>query len=535
MKKTIFVLLLVLTYSIQAQISESFEGATFPPTGWLAYPGTSGASDAEWEISNLQSHTGSKSAYSGFDDAGASEGWLVTPQVTLTAANHVLSFYQRQFDENSDYGSVYTVRISTASQNTHADFTIVDTQTEADFNETWSLHTVDLNAYVGQAIYIAFVHAQDDGDNWYIDSVFIEPQTAPTGITTNPTPTDGATDVSIINSQTSVIDFSWQAPTTGIMPDFYDFYLGVDQNNLRKLGTRQTTDAHPHTFHFNTTYYWKAVGGNTAGSAQGSSVWSFSTVAQPTVSAPYTVDFENAGHIPDGMDQLITNSEFWRFTDSPGGHIGNAGSFEGTTSASGGYFAYVDDSNPNSLGTTILTPFVNLSSLTTPGLSFYMISNNEGSTNVDFSVHVWDGAAWQQVFSSNTNTTGWEKKEINLSGITFQNDITQIKFVVDETQTGFKDDLAIDDIVINEFSTSSTAEFSTKQFKVYPNPVRDILYVSGMHGAIPAKVELYDITGKLVNTYYNKTQISFRKLNNGIYMLKIYDKKNSSIIKKILK
>ena len=538
--RKIILLMLFVSFNLQAQLTETFEGTIFPPPGWIALPGATGASDAEWDTSTLQAYTGSKSAYSDFDSFVASEGWLITPQITPTTANHVLSFYQRQFDEDDDYGSVYTVRVSTASQNTLTDFVIVDTQHETDFNETWSLHTVDLNAYVGQPIYIAFVHAQNDGDNWYIDSVFFEPQTALTDHAINPTPVDGATGISLQNVQTTRINMGWDAPATGSVPNFYDFYVGSTASNLRKLATRRTPDAFPRGFHYNTTYYWKVECGNTISTTTGAPVWSFTIGDTPTVNAPYIIDFENGGHIQDGMDQLITNNEFWKFDNQYTSHIGNGGSADGTSTISNNYYAYVDDSSPNSTGTSMLTPMINMNALTTPAVSFYKLSNNEGATSVIFNAYVKvSGGTWQLIHTSNTNTAGWEKVVIDLSSYSFDRNTTQIKFVVDEVGTGsgdYKDDFAIDDIQIDELSVVSDINKNiAEQFSIYPNPIKNFLYVKSTDGSTPTKIEIYDISGKLLNTFINTKKVNFNKMNKGVYLIKVYDEENRILTQKIMK
>ena len=168
--------------------------------------------------------------------------------------------------------------------------------------------------------------------------------------------------------------------------------------------------------------------------------------------APYSQDFENAGSIPSCWS--MSGSEDWNFSDSVGSnHIGNNGTI-GNTSASGGYFAWVDDSGGHSTGTTLQTPPIDVSGLTTPTLTFYLLSHNEGNTNVDFSVDVYDGSAWNaDVFTSNTNTTDWEQKTVDLSGLTITGPI-KIRFVVDENNgTDFYDDVAIDDVEVKEAPT----------------------------------------------------------------------------------
>ncbi len=172
------------------------------------------------------------------------------------------------------------------------------------------------------------------------------------------------------------------------------------------------------------------------------------------VIAPWTEGF--SATIPNCWTQGATNNEPWKFSNSGAGqHIGNAGTITGTT-PSGGYFAWVDDSTPDSQGTTLITPPIDVSALTTPELSFYLISHNEGHSNVAFSVDVFDGAAWNNdMFTNNANTTngGWQEIIVNLSALTITGNI-QIRFVVDEPANGdFYDDVAIDDVSIHEQPT----------------------------------------------------------------------------------
>lgn len=172
--------------------------------------------------------------------------------------------------------------------------------------------------------------------------------------------------------------------------------------------------------------------------------------------APYVEDFEDGGDIDTCWSQGPGNAENWLFDNDPNfTHIGNGGDFGGTNTMSNGYYAWVDDSGTHNVGTTLLSPLVDVAGLTTPALSFYYISNDEGQTHVNFSVDVWDGAAWNNdVFvSNNINTNGWEEVFINLDILTITGPI-QVRFVVDENNgTDFYDDIAIDDVRIDEAPT----------------------------------------------------------------------------------
>lgn len=162
--------------SAQTILTEGFEGSAFPPTGWTSFRGTNGLGTAwDWQ-SSTTSNSGSNSAANRYENVsgGIAEDWLVTSQVDLTnATNAELSFYSRQ-QYPGEYGSIYEIKVSTASQTNHGDFTTVATYNESTVgNDVFQLKTVDLSAYDGMTVYIAFVHSNDDGDNWYIDDILV--------------------------------------------------------------------------------------------------------------------------------------------------------------------------------------------------------------------------------------------------------------------------------------------------------------------------------------------------------------------------
>jgi hypothetical protein len=75
--------------------------------------------------------------------------------------------------------------------------------------------------------------------------------------------------------------------------------------------------------------------------------------------------------------------------------------------------------------------------------------------------------------------------------------------------------------------------FGYDDFIVYPNPVKDMLYVETEKRVL--NVEIIDITGRFLSSnsvHNNKVDLS--KLNNGSYFLKFYS--NDGVkIKKIIK
>lgn len=280
MKKiTTTLLLIFLTYfGANAQFPETFTGTTLP-TGWAVFDNGIGTTYS-WAFP-----TAGGFMYSRYEvvtpSTNLSQDWLVTPQFTVDATNYVLAFDETQYEED-DYSSSFTIRVSTLSQTTASDFTIVDTQTEADFPvQSWFTHTVDLSAYVGQAIYVAFVHEQNDGDVWYIDNVnMIAGSTVVPGVASNPTPVDGALAVPLQldpDDEYSQVTFSWDAPTTGDAPLYYEFNLGTSPTNFVFSTTSSNTTFNLYGLSEYTTYYWEIIPINTTGPATGTAVWSFTT------------------------------------------------------------------------------------------------------------------------------------------------------------------------------------------------------------------------------------------------------------------
>lgn len=239
---------------------------------------------------------------------------------------------------------------------------------------------------------------------------------------------------------------SWNAANP-VPSNGYEYYIDTVNTAPTGSGTPEaTTSVNVSSLAANTTYYvWvrSDCGGNFSA---WSPVYSFTTLCA-TFPAPYAEGFENAGAIPSCWS--MSGSENWRFSNTgSGNHIGNNGTITGST-ITGGYFAWIDDSSPDTSNATLTSPLIDVSSLTSPTLFFYELSDNEGANpNSTLNVEVWDGAAWNAIATYNTNTNGWTERIIDLSSLTITGDI-RVRFIVVES-TSFYDDIAIDDVRIDE-------------------------------------------------------------------------------------
>ncbi|MBA4250931.1 MAG: hypothetical protein C0425_08180 [Chlorobiaceae bacterium] len=186
-----------------ASFFESFEGVTFPPTGWVnttvggvnmwrritvgttPLPGwTSGTITAPPTINGFSS--GSAMAYVTYDSVAASnDEWLITPQIQNVQANDSLYFWLRKF--TTAFADTIDIRISTTT-NALASFTI-NARTlgfgTGGTDTAWVFRRISLGSLVpaGSNIFIGF--RQRVEDNWNngaafcLDLVNVGPQAIP--------------------------------------------------------------------------------------------------------------------------------------------------------------------------------------------------------------------------------------------------------------------------------------------------------------------------------------------------------------------
>ena len=122
--------------------------------------------------SGYTAHTGEYCASHRFG-LDQQEGWLISPKIQL-GANAILTFQTfEQYDSYMDYEGVW---ISTSTPEPRA-FTEVWSQSNA--SAVWKEVTVDLQAYQGLPVYIAFKYTGDDGHNWLVDDVRVEAASTP--------------------------------------------------------------------------------------------------------------------------------------------------------------------------------------------------------------------------------------------------------------------------------------------------------------------------------------------------------------------
>ena len=114
-------------------------------------------------------------SYSNYSGALNPNNYLVSPQLTITANNHYVTFFACALDEAypADH---FGLAVSTTGTSA-SDFTMLQEWTMTAKQGGWHEYSVDLASYVGQNVYIAIRHFNSQ-DNFClcVDDIFVGPQ-----------------------------------------------------------------------------------------------------------------------------------------------------------------------------------------------------------------------------------------------------------------------------------------------------------------------------------------------------------------------
>ena len=87
--------------------------------------------------------------------------------------------------------------------------------------------------------------------------------------------------------------------------------------------------------------------------------------------------------------------------------------------------------------------------------------------------------------------------------------------------------------LMNDLSVSMYA-ISVDNYRIFPNPVDDILNISCLNNVI-SRIEILDISGKNVYSQIYKETVDVSSLSNGLYFLKVYGANEQVTVFKIIK
>ncbi len=168
-------------------IAESFEGTVFPPDGWVA-------NDIDGDTYNWMQYTATGAAHTGLNCAGSAsyindakkttnlraaltpDNWLISPRLAISSGDELSYWIAAQ--DAAWPAEYYSVKLSTTTNQIASFSTTLFSETLTD--GSWNQRTINLNAYAGQNVYIAFQHHNcTDQFVLKLDDVLLPPLAAP--------------------------------------------------------------------------------------------------------------------------------------------------------------------------------------------------------------------------------------------------------------------------------------------------------------------------------------------------------------------
>ena len=119
--------------------------------------------------------------------------------------------------------------------------------------------------------------------------------------------------------------------------------------------------------------------------------------------------------------------------------------------------------------------------------------------------------------------------------ITYENSAGHVSFFPDDRQelVDTTASFMAHQLICNT-PTSSKELRSEASHKIYPNPGQNLLYIE--NSAAIARVQVRSITGKVVPVLYNGENLDISVLDNGVYLIELYDQNDQRInIQKLIK
>ena len=505
--KLAFLTLPIFGFS-QTYFSDNFDDEDI--SNWTLYD--EDGDGYNWETVNLGTgYTGAIASYS-YDNASSSaltpNNYIVSPAINLsTATSAILKFKVKAQDPDwaDETYAVYAATTNSVSAFLANGPLLTENAGDNGVGGVFYSKTVDLSSFAGQSqVYIAFRHYNStDMFSIHIDDVSVEaPATVAPNCATLSSPANGATNLAYLS-----VPLSWTAPSSGATVDSYDVYLDKNPDPTTLVTNVTGTTYTAANLDASSTYYWKVVPKNSAGSATGCTVYSFTTMAPTYCTAGAT------STLYEKISKVV-------FADINKSSTSTAG-YEDFTSTVG---------NVTAGSTYTITVTGNSDSYSNDQVIVWIDLNNDKDFN----------DAGEQVFISAKKTTPWTGSITIPATATIGSTRMRVRlhdsvYGGNATSCGTSTYGQVEDYTLAIGQLAAT-ETSKNGIKAYPNPVKDIFNIEAQ-GKIQS-VKVFDTTGKQILTKdvsEAKSQIDFSKFNAGVYVVSTTLADGSTTTTKVIK
>lgn len=514
MKKILFLVLFIgLNQLAKGQIvfQENWDGIGPGISGWTLYDQdgltpNAGVSfvNAAWISTNEDFDNKVAMSTSWYTAPGTSNDWLVSPAITLPSGSNTLYFDAKGYDPT--YLDSYKVLVST-TDNAVASFAPLFTKGDgitgsSGENPSWTRRSIDLSAYAGQTIYIAFQNFSTDMFLLSIDNISVVNNNTCVGVTR-----DLYDSANTLTSAT----INWTA-IPGVSS--YDIAFGAVGFTPSLTYTSATNSYNVTGLTANSRYQYYVR--NSCGSQW---IGPFSLFTSNNL--PYAYGFDNAsGYNVDG----------WSGSWSTG--------TTASQSQAGTQYIFSNSSTTAATNRSIYSRPINLQAGEQVTVSFY---HKEQSTTANRSLKL-------EVFpeSNPTNSTSlFSSTTLKLTTYTqvtasvytaptsgtYYFKFTDFSAITTTTQT-----MRVD--TVNFSSSLGTDQFLSEKFALFPNPSKDIINVLSSIDASITNIQITDLNGRIVKNVnfsdLSEAQVSVTDLAQGVYTMKIVSDKGI-VTKKVIK
>lgn len=296
---------------------EGFEGPTFPPAGWQ---------NKKWRASQA----GIEGEYAAAPNAYyQEENYLISPRIDASSSPATIEFRYADIYNGEEEGADTEVRLLFSKDGGNSWETVDVFNWEDTYNEiitkSYSRTANSDNCYWKFEWELTYYDSEYGAEAalFYLDAVVLNNVYGANGKPGESTPINPANNAKDVFNRGVVLQWEPAQFANG-----YKLYVGTDAActsliNGQDLGAEQSFELP--TLGYNTRYYWKVEPYNGRGVAENVPVWSFTTLADPTISAlPWQEGFDGT-FPPKGWNLYGEGSSKWS--------ANNISPYDGTASA----------------------------------------------------------------------------------------------------------------------------------------------------------------------------------------------------------
>lgn len=435
---------------------ESFEGATFPPADWATAP-------TAWESYTAAgyTHTGTKATKSGYSSG---TWWLMTPALAVTNGDNTFSFWYRDYSESTawDYADEYTYVMVSTTGNAPADFTTaLWTGDYMNFTTSWQQASVDLSAYNGQTVYIAFKSVHTGGNYRIIDDVFGPARYVPAGgpnpVTIN-YPANQAAGLPV-----GGFDITWTPAVTGGAPTYYAVYMSQDEETIYDDVYFETTatslnpttyaggPSDPISFNYLERWYFTVQAFNNDGDAivEPAQWFEIEDAPQVITTFPWTENF----------DAALTLPADWTAADLDGLGTSWVGSTAYAHSTPNSFKHGFSTSPATGQNGWLITPAIQV-----PAGNYYLSwwNYNYWPTYMEYNgvkvntTNDPNAAGWVELWSPTSVAAAWSQAVVNISAYAGQTVYFAFNYQGYDADDWYIDDVSVYELLVDTIAPSIT-------------------------------------------------------------------------------